>query len=138
MEMIRLSGQQGVPVIAVGDNIVVGFNRPRLEQLLAQRSASAAAPDGGPSLGLSVGDAAQVALRKPGLPTIGAYVGGVRPDSSAARAGIHTGDVITSVDGLPVHDASGLQALLGKLPPGREFTLQYQRDGVVRDARVAG
>ena len=79
MEMIRLSGQQGVPVIAVDDQVVVGFNRPRLEQLLAQRAS--ATPGGRKSLGARVADAATIALRRLGIPTSGAYVGGVRPGS---------------------------------------------------------
>lgn len=33
-EMINKSGQMGVPVIFVGDDIVVGFDRPRLSELL--------------------------------------------------------------------------------------------------------
>ena len=33
-EMINKSGQKRVPVIDVGGNILVGFNRPRLEKLL--------------------------------------------------------------------------------------------------------
>lgn len=33
-EMIDKSGQMGVPVIMVGDDMVVGFNKPKLEGLL--------------------------------------------------------------------------------------------------------
>ena len=33
-EMMEKSGQLGVPVIIIDDQIVVGFNRPRLNQLL--------------------------------------------------------------------------------------------------------
>ncbi|MDP3958249.1 MAG: glutaredoxin family protein [bacterium] len=33
-EMVEKSGQMGVPVIYVGDEMVVGFNRAKLEQLL--------------------------------------------------------------------------------------------------------
>lgn len=33
-QMIDLSGQMGVPVIAVGDKVVVGFDRAKLEALL--------------------------------------------------------------------------------------------------------
>lgn len=33
-QMIDLSGQMGVPVIAVGDQVVVGFDRTKLEALL--------------------------------------------------------------------------------------------------------
>ena len=34
-EMIEKSGQMGVPVILVDDQIVIGFNQARLDQLLA-------------------------------------------------------------------------------------------------------
>jgi glutaredoxin-like YruB-family protein len=33
-EMIAKSGQLGVPVILVGDEIVIGFNKPKLMELL--------------------------------------------------------------------------------------------------------
>ncbi len=32
--MIRISGQMGVPVIVIGDEIVIGFNRDRLKEKL--------------------------------------------------------------------------------------------------------
>ncbi len=34
--MIQKSGQMGVPVIVVDDQMVVGFNQTRLDQLLSQ------------------------------------------------------------------------------------------------------
>ncbi len=33
-DMIRKSGQMGVPVIDIDDQIVVGFNKPKLDELL--------------------------------------------------------------------------------------------------------
>ncbi len=33
-EMIEKSGQMGVPVIIVGDELTVGFNQPRIAKLL--------------------------------------------------------------------------------------------------------
>ncbi len=33
-EMASSSGQTGVPVITVGNNVIVGFNRARLDELL--------------------------------------------------------------------------------------------------------
>ena len=33
-EMIQKSGQMGVPVISIDDDIVVGFDEPRLRELL--------------------------------------------------------------------------------------------------------
>jgi hypothetical protein len=34
--MVDKSGQMGVPVIIVGDDILVGFNQSRLDELLAK------------------------------------------------------------------------------------------------------
>ncbi len=34
-EMIEKSGQMGVPVITVGKNLIVGFDEPKLRELLA-------------------------------------------------------------------------------------------------------
>ncbi len=33
-DMVRRSGQQGVPVIQIGSKIVVGFDRPKIDRLL--------------------------------------------------------------------------------------------------------
>ncbi len=33
-EMVEKSGQMGVPVIQIGDELVVGFNKPLIVQLL--------------------------------------------------------------------------------------------------------
>lgn len=33
-EMIDLSGQMGVPVITIGDKLVIGFNKAKLAELL--------------------------------------------------------------------------------------------------------
>ncbi len=32
--MVQKSGQMGVPVIEIGDNIIVGFNKPKIDDLL--------------------------------------------------------------------------------------------------------
>ncbi|MBI4743246.1 MAG: glutaredoxin family protein [Actinobacteria bacterium] len=37
-EMVDLSGQMGVPVIKIDSEIIVGFNREKLEQLLKVKS----------------------------------------------------------------------------------------------------
>ncbi|NDJ77572.1 MAG: NrdH-redoxin [Chloroflexi bacterium] len=33
-DMVRRSGQQGVPVIDIGGKIIVGFDRPKVDRLL--------------------------------------------------------------------------------------------------------
>jgi glutaredoxin 3 len=34
-EMVDMTGQMGVPVIRIGDDVVVGFDQPMIEKLLA-------------------------------------------------------------------------------------------------------
>lgn len=34
-EMMEKSGQMGVPVIIIGDQMTIGFNKPEIERLLA-------------------------------------------------------------------------------------------------------
>ena len=67
IEMIRRSGQQGVPVTVIGDQVVVGFDRPRLERILASMQASGqnvapGAANGRRPLGARVADAGRYAL----------------------------------------------------------------------------
>ncbi len=33
-EMVRISGQMGVPVLVIDGNVIVGFDRPRIDELL--------------------------------------------------------------------------------------------------------
>ncbi|HRW47274.1 MAG: NrdH-redoxin [Caldilinea sp.] len=33
-DMVRRSGQQGVPVIDIGGKVIIGFDRPKINQLL--------------------------------------------------------------------------------------------------------
>jgi hypothetical protein len=43
-EMIQKSGQMSVPVIIINDQIIVGFNQARIDELLAKESPGAAIP----------------------------------------------------------------------------------------------
>lgn len=130
MEMVQVSGQQGVPVITVDGQVVVGFNQPRLRQLLK------GAQKAGPKLGASIADAASQAHKHPGLPSSGAYVGRVRRGSPAERAGLRPGDVIVALGGQPVARAGDVHRLVPELPQGRDLSLTYIRDGQERDTLV--
>ncbi len=33
-EMVEISGQMGVPVITIGDKLIIGFNKPKIAELL--------------------------------------------------------------------------------------------------------
>ena len=114
---IATDGQNGA-----GANAGVGFAVP-------SNTVKAVADDliGGravqhPYLGISVGDASGA----------GAEVGTVRAGSPAASAGLHSGDVIVSVDGTKVEDASQLTALISGHRPGDSLRLTVQRNGSTR------
>jgi S1-C subfamily serine protease len=134
MEMIQVSGQQGVPVITVDGRVVVGFNQPRLTQLLGDVHQTKSRP--GPRLGASIADAASQLHRHPGIPNAGAYVGRVRSGSPAEQAGLRPGDVITALGGQPVTQADDVHRLMPHLPRGRDVSLSYVRDGQERDTLV--
>lgn len=36
-DMVRRSGQQGVPQILIGNKVVIGFDRPKIDRLLGLR-----------------------------------------------------------------------------------------------------
>lgn len=127
MEMVRESGQQGVPVITVDGQVVIGFNQPRLMQLLKQSK---------PKLGASIADAASQVRKHPGIPSSGAYVGQVRSGSPAKQAGLRTADVIVALGGQPVTCAADLHRLVPQMPKGRDVSLTYVRGGQERDTLV--
>ncbi|MCU6664735.1 Periplasmic serine endoprotease DegP precursor [compost metagenome] len=59
----------------------------------------------------------------------GAFVSQVMPNSSAAKAGIKAGDVITTLNGKPVSSFAALRAEVGSMPVGSKVTLGLLREG---------
>ena len=59
----------------------------------------------------------------------GALVSEPQKDSPAAKAGIQSGDVITSVDGAPIHDARDLARHIGTMSPGASAKLGMIHQG---------
>ena len=59
----------------------------------------------------------------------GALVAGVAQGSSAERAGVKTGDIITSINGSPVHGAVELRNAIGMLRVGDKVEIGLLRDG---------
>jgi serine protease Do len=59
----------------------------------------------------------------------GVLVGGVTPDSAAAKAGIKDGDVILEVDGKKVSDPRNLQLVVAQTPPGSKVAVKVLRAG---------
>jgi glutaredoxin-like YruB-family protein len=121
-EMVRLTGQMGVPVIVVDGQIVIGFDRARLEQLIARGSSHQH-----PRFGLKVADASRMA-RQPGEPPVfGALVGSVAPSSPGERAGIRAGDVITEINRKRVNNAAELEHVVGTLTSGSRVPVTFYR-----------
>ena len=57
----------------------------------------------------------------------GALVGGVSPNSPAARAGIEDGDVVVQFNGKKVSDSRNLQLMVAETPPGTKASLRILR-----------
>lgn len=128
MEMIRRSGQQGVPVITADDEVIVGFDQVRLAKI-AERHAGPKRP----ALGLLAADAEQYFSRHPeaasAFPpgTKGVYVGEIRPGSVAERSGVQRGDVIAAVAGKRVRSMRDLDTLVDTLKAGESVPVRYLR-----------
>jgi S1-C subfamily serine protease len=110
------SGQTGVPVTVAGHDVIVGFDRNRLNSLAQRWKAGAAAP---PRLGLAARDASAG----------GAEVGRVNPGQPAGRAGVRPGDIVKTVNGVTVRGVDDLDRIVGGLPPDAAYTLTVSRDG---------
>jgi serine protease Do len=66
-----------------------------------------------------------------GLPqdSKGALIGDVAPNGPAAKAGLHTGDVILSLNGAGVVDPRQLGLKISQIAPGTAVKLRISRDG---------
>ncbi|EPL6453722.1 MULTISPECIES: Do family serine endopeptidase [Providencia] len=66
----------------------------------------------------------------------GAFVSEVLPKSSAAKAGIKSGDVLVSVDGKRINSFAELRAKIGTSQIGKEITIGLIRSGKPMDVKV--
>ena len=122
-EMVRRSGQRGVPVIVIDDMVIIGFDRPRIDAALAGGQKAK------PRLGAAVADAAKMAP-KYGLGIYeGAYVGRVHPGSTAEQGGIEAGDVIISLAGQKVNGADDISTIVDALSVGKRVPALVWRNG---------
>jgi len=59
----------------------------------------------------------------------GAIVSQITPDSPASKGGLHTGDVITQINGQKIANGSALQVAVSQITPGTNISLNVLRDG---------
>ena len=166
-EMMAKSGQMGVPVILAEDptrpgapDVIVGFDRSRLEQLASRIAAAggsggadATVANGGATVGSAAGvatetghshqaghshqsdDSPRLGLRVKDDPT-GVLVDTVHSGSLAERAGLRAGDAIVAIDGQPVSSTDDLAAAAERLARGTLVEIVFRRDGQTMSAHL--
>jgi glutaredoxin 3 len=129
-EMVQLSGQQGVPVILIDGQVVLGFNQPLIARLLDQRATHP------PRLGVSIADSSRIAERKASSLPGGAYVGKVTPGSSAALAGMRPGDVIIQLAGQAIRSDQDVHRVSADIRFDQDADVVVWRNGQTIGMRV--
>ena len=131
-EVVKLTGQMGVPVIVVDGQVIIGFDRARLEQLLAGGNSQRH-----PRLGLKVADASRMARKSGEPPVFGVIVGSVAPSSPGERAGIRVGDIITMINRKRINNTAEMEHVVGVLAPGNHVSVTfYRREQAVKSEIV--
>jgi serine protease Do len=88
-------------------------------------------------LGVTLQDLNQSLAESFGLKTPdGALVSSVTPGSAAAKVDLKAGDVITRIDGEPVHTGGDVSTRVGMAAPGQKVALTVWRDKASRDVEV--
>ncbi len=87
-------------------------------------------------LGINIQPLTPQLAKQFGLPdeSSGVLIGGVSPNSAAAKSGVQAGDVITQLNGKKVTDPRALQLLVAQSPPGSKVTMQVLRSQPGRKA----
>ncbi|MFC4525084.1 Do family serine endopeptidase [Dyella halodurans] len=120
-----------------GGNVGIGFAIPTNlgSQVMRQLIANGKVNRG--NLGVETQDITPRIAQILGLKaTDGAVVTRVASGSAAEQADIQTGDVITAIDGKPLHNAQELRNAEGLLPVGSAVKLGVQRNGSTRDVTI--
>jgi glutaredoxin 3 len=129
-EAVRLTGQNAVPVIVIDGQIVVGFNEPRIEQLISQAEASIR-----PKFGAAVADVGK-AGRKDVPIVFGAYVGRITTGSIAEKIELIVGDVIIQLNNQPISGAADLGRFLLGIKLGDKLSIVFIRGTEIKTAEV--
>jgi len=116
-----------------GGNIGIGFAIPvNMVKLVVDQLVKYGTVRRG-VLGVSVYPVSPEIAKQSGLAeTNGALVAGIVPGSSAERAGIKTGDIITSLNGTAIKGAAELRNTIGLLGIGEKVEIGLLRDGKPR------
>jgi len=122
-QMVQLSGQRGVPVVLIDGQVIIGFDRALIDQLLARSRVRTL------ELGVAIADARGIAAKRGIQSPDGAYVGRVDPGSVAALAGVRPGDVIVGLAGEGVRTDRDVDRIMANVGPGQAVDLLLWRHG---------
>ncbi len=125
--MVRMTGQMGVPVIVIGGEAIIGFDRARIQTLL----------DVGNNrkpirFGLKITDA----LKNGVEPISGALIGAVTPGFLGEKAGLKAGDIITEINSRLLNNAADTEQALKGLKSGSIVTIMFRRNGDSRKSEI--
>jgi serine protease Do len=109
--------------VVIDGQVVVGFNRPLIDQLLARQETRP------PRLGVAIADAGRIAAKKGTQLPDGAYVGRVDSGSVAALAGLRPGDVIVQLTGQAIQTDQDVDRIMANVRPGQVVDLLAWRNG---------
>src|SRR5215210_2743218 len=130
MEMIRVSGQQGVPVTVSNGDIILGFDQRKFAKLAEKFTGPKRTP-----LGILAADAEEYLAKhtekaeKDPAGTKGVNAGKIRQKTVAGRGGLKPGDIITSFAGKRVRTMAALDQMVETLKAGDKATTKFIRDG---------
>jgi putative serine protease PepD len=130
--MVSISGQMGVPVTVIDGQVVVGFDRTRLRELLS--AGTGASPK--IHFGLKIADAATTAPQMGVKAIPGAIIGEVSPGLLGEKAGLKPGDIITEINGKKITSAADMESALASLQSGNIVTILFLRDGQTRKSEI--
>ena len=85
--------------------------------------------DGGTVVHAKLGASVADSIASDGITAQGAEIKAVGAGSAAEKAGLQSGDVVTSVDGITINDSQGLVAEIRSFTPGQTVTMTVQRGG---------
>jgi glutaredoxin len=114
--MVELSGQHEAPVLVVDGQVYSAFDMSLLNRLFPRPGSR------GVRLGISIASA-----KASGDRPAGAYVGEVKADTPADRAGIRKGDIIIEMGQRPVRRAQDVHTIASETTPGTRIPLTIWR-----------
>jgi glutaredoxin 3 len=140
-EMQRLTGQNAVPVIRVGGQVMVGYDPLQLARLIPfdPEAGGTTGPLAGErvSLGMAAQSLTAEKAAEAGLPApFGVVVGPVRAGGAAAAAGIREGDILVGLGSYTLQDLAQLQRVVALKRPGDSLPLRLWRDGAEHEVTI--